>query len=100
MFQLVINKNKQLVQQPVIAPVLTILQVIFSFPTHISIVQITKHQMKDNLEIHMEEVHLEEIFLENHLSIQLLDLMDGQHLAYVCLYHHGINHLLCNMYQN
>jgi hypothetical protein len=53
--------------------------------------------MEDNLEIHLEEVHLEEIHLkeihqESHLSIHMLDLMDGQHLTHTCLYHHGINH--------
>jgi hypothetical protein len=26
--------------------------------------------------------------------------MDGQHLICACLYHHGINHLLCNLHQN
>jgi hypothetical protein len=63
-------------------------------------VLLTNHWMEDNLETHLEEVHLEEIFLENHLLIHLLDLMDGQHLIRACLYHHGINHMLCNMYYN
>jgi len=40
-------------------------------------VLLTNHQMEDNLETHREEVHLEEIYLEIHLSIHLLDLMDG-----------------------
>ncbi len=35
------------------------------------------HQMEVNLEVHLEEVHPEEIRLENHLSIHLLDLLDG-----------------------
>ncbi len=60
----------------------------------------TKHQMEDNLEIHLEEIHPKEIYLESHLLIHLLDLMDGQHLTDACLYHHGINHLLCNLYQS
>jgi hypothetical protein len=58
----------------------------------------TNHGMEDNLKTHPEEVHLKEIFLEDHLLIHLLDLMDGQHLICTCLYHHGINHMLCNMY--
>jgi hypothetical protein len=45
----------------------------------------------------MEEVHPKEIRLESHLLIHLLDLLDGQHLTRTCLYHHGINHLLCNL---
>ncbi len=61
---------------------------------------IINHQMKDNLEIHLEEVHSEEIRQENHLLIHLFHLLDGQHLTHICLYHHGINHLLCNMFQN
>jgi hypothetical protein len=60
----------------------------------------TNHQLEYNLEIYMEEVHLEEIHLEDHLLIYLLYLMDGQHLIHVCSYHHGINHMLCNLYQN
>ncbi len=56
--------------------------------------------MEDNMEIHMEEVHLEEICLEDHHLIHPLDLTDGQHLTYACLYHHGIINLLYNMYQN
>jgi hypothetical protein len=63
-------------------------------------VLLTNHQMEDNLEIHMEEVHLEEIHPEDHLLIHLLDLMDGQYLTHACLYHHGINQLLCNLHQN
>jgi len=57
---------------------------------------ITNHQMEDNLEINLEEVHLEGIHLESHLSIHLLDLLDGRHLTWTCSCHHGINHLLCN----
>jgi len=56
--------------------------------------------MECNLEIHLEEVFLEEIRKESHLSIHTLDLLDGQHLICVCLYHHGINRLLCNMFLN
>jgi hypothetical protein len=61
-------------------------------------VLLTNHWMEDNMKTHLEEVHLEEILLEYHLSIHLLDLMDGQHLTCACLYHHGISHLLCNLY--
>jgi hypothetical protein len=63
-------------------------------------VMLTNHRMEDNLEIHLKEVHPEEICLEDHLLIHLLDLLDGQHLTCTCLYHHGINHMLCNLYQN
>jgi hypothetical protein len=31
---------------------------------------------------------------------RMLDLLDGQHLTCACSYHHGINRLLCNLYQN
>jgi hypothetical protein len=60
----------------------------------------TNHQMEDNLKTHLEEVHLEEIHLEDHHSIHMLDHSDGQDLTHACLYHHGINNLLYNMYQN
>ncbi len=53
---------------------------------------IINHQMKDNLKTHLEEVYPEEIRMESQLLIHLLDLLDGQHLTYACLYHHGINH--------
>jgi hypothetical protein len=43
---------------------------------------ITNHQIEDNLEIHLEEIHR-----ESHPSIHLLDLLDGQHLIHICLYH-------------
>jgi hypothetical protein len=33
--------------------------------------------MEDNLVIHLEEVHSKEICLEDHLLIDLLDIMDG-----------------------
>jgi hypothetical protein len=33
--------------------------------------------MEDNLKFHLNEVHSEEIYLENHLSIHLLDLLEG-----------------------
>ncbi len=33
-------------------------------------------------------------------SIHLLDLLDCQHLIHICLYHHGINHMLCNLFQS
>jgi hypothetical protein len=56
--------------------------------------------MEDNLEIHLEEVHPEGVCLESHLLIYMLDLLDGQHLTWACSYHHGINHLLCSLYQN
>ncbi len=59
---------------------------------------INNHRMEDNLEIHLEEFHLEQIRLESHLLIQLLDILDGHHLTHTCLYHHVINHLLCNLY--
>jgi hypothetical protein len=52
--------------------------------------------MEDNL----EEIHPEEIHLEDHLLIHMVNLLDGQHLTHAYLYHHGINHLLCNLYQN
>ncbi len=58
------------------------------------------HQMEDNLEIHLEEVHPDEIHLEEHPLIYMLDHSNGQHLTHACLYHHDINHLLCNLYQN
>jgi hypothetical protein len=38
---------------------------------------LTNHQMEDDLETHLEEVHLEEIRLDNHLSIHLLDFING-----------------------
>ncbi len=63
-------------------------------------VPFTNHKMEDNLETHMEEIHSEEIRRKSHLSIHLLDLMDGQHLTHTCSYHYGINHLMCNLYQN
>jgi hypothetical protein len=60
--------------------------------------------MEDNLEInletHLEEVHLKEIYLEDHHLIHFLDRSNGQHLTHTCLYHHGINNLLYNLYQN
>ncbi len=56
--------------------------------------------MEHNLEIHLEEIHLEEIRLESHYLIHMLDLLDGQHLTHTYSYHHGINHLLCNLCQN
>jgi hypothetical protein len=37
----------------------------------------TNHRMEDNLETHLYKVHLEEICLEDHVLIDLLDLMDG-----------------------
>ncbi len=58
------------------------------------------HQMEDNLEIHLEEVHMEEICPKDHYLIHPLDLMEGQHLTHACLYHHGINNLLYNIYHN
>jgi hypothetical protein len=61
---------------------------------------LTNHQMENNLEIHLEEVHLKEIHLEDHHLIHLLDHLDGKHLTHVCLYHHGINNFLYNLYQN
>jgi len=65
---------------------------------------LTNHQMEDNMETnlktHLEEVHLKEIYLENHYSIHMLDHSDGQHLTHTCLYHHGINNMLYNLYQN
>jgi hypothetical protein len=60
----------------------------------------TNRRMEENLETHQEGVHMEEICMEDHLSIHLLDPLDSQHMTHVCLYHHGINHLLCNLYQN
>jgi hypothetical protein len=63
-------------------------------------VLLTNHQKEDNLETHLDEVHPKEILLKDHHSIHLLDQMDGQHLAHACSYHHGINHLLCDLYQN
>jgi hypothetical protein len=59
---------------------------------------LTNHWMEDNLETHLEEVYPKEIYLEEHHSIHMLDLLDGKHLTHTCLYHHGINHLLYNMY--
>ncbi len=61
---------------------------------------IINHWMKDSLETHLEKVHSKEICLESHLLIHLLDLLDGEHLTHTYLYHHGINHLLCNLFQN
>jgi hypothetical protein len=61
---------------------------------------IINHQMEDNLEIHLEAIHPKEIHQENHLLIHMLHLLDGQHLTRICLDHHGINHLLCNLFQN
>jgi hypothetical protein len=63
-------------------------------------VMFTNHQMEDNLKIHLEEVHPYKICLNNHLLIHMLNILDGQHLTRTCLYHHGINHLLCNLYEN
>jgi hypothetical protein len=93
-------KDKQPIQQPVTALVPTIVHVTISLPTHIP--RGSDHQSPDGGQhgIHLDEVHLEELYWENHISIHLLDLMDGQHLTHVCLYHHGINHLLCNLCQN
>ncbi len=59
---------------------------------------LTNHWMEDNLETHLEEVHSKKNLLEDHLLIHLLDLMDVQHLTHIWSYHHGINHLLCNLY--
>ncbi len=100
MVELVTNKDRQHVQQHVTASVLTIIHVTTNLPTHIPKGLITNHQMEDNLETHLVEVHLEEICRKSNPSIHLLDLLDGQHLIHVCLYHHGINHLLCNLFQN
>jgi hypothetical protein len=58
----------------------------------------TNQQMEDNLKTHMEEVHIEEIYSEDHPLIHLFNRSNGQHLIHVCLYHHGINHLLYNLY--
>jgi hypothetical protein len=63
-------------------------------------VLLINHWMEDNLEIHQKEVHLEDIHLEDHHLIHLLEHLDGQHLTSACLCHCGINHLLCNLYQN
>ncbi len=63
-------------------------------------VLLTNHRMEDNLEIHIEEVHPKKILPEDQFLIHLLDLMDGQYLTHACLYRHGINQLLCNLYQN
>jgi hypothetical protein len=38
---------------------------------------LSNHQMEDDLETHLEEVHSEDIRLENHLSIHLLDFING-----------------------
>ncbi len=100
MVQLVTGKDMQPIQQPITASMLTIVHVTTSLPTYVLKVLITNHRKENNLETHLEEIHPEEIHLENHLLIHLLDLLDGQHLTHACLYHHGINHLLCNMYQN
>jgi len=56
------------------------------------------YRREDNLEIHLGEVHLEEIHMEDHHSIHILDHLDSQHLIHACLSHHGIHHLLHNMY--
>jgi hypothetical protein len=61
---------------------------------------LTNHQIEDNLETRLEEVHLKSICLESHLLVHMLDIFDGQHLTHACSYHHGINHLLCNLFQN
>jgi hypothetical protein len=77
MVQLMTSMDTQQVQQPVIAPIPTIIQVTTSLSTYVPRGYTTNHWMEDNLETHLEEVHMEEIRLENHLLIHLLDLMDG-----------------------
>jgi hypothetical protein len=56
--------------------------------------------MEDNLEIHLKEVYSKKICLEDHHSIHLLDHSNGQPLIHAYLYHHDINNLLYNLYQN
>ncbi len=63
-------------------------------------VLLTNHRMKNNLEIHLKEVYSKKIYLEDHHSIHLLDHSNGQHLIHAYLYHHDINNLLYNLYQN
>jgi hypothetical protein len=40
-------------------------------------VLLTNHRMEDNLETQLKKIHPKEVYLENHLSIHLLDFMDG-----------------------
>ncbi len=98
--QLVTSKERQLVQQLVIAPIPTIVQVTTNLLTYVP--RGSAHQPLDGGQLgnslggssRRGDLPREPPFNP------LLDLMDGQRLIRTCSYHHGLNHLLCNLYQN
>jgi hypothetical protein len=91
MVQLVINRDTQ----PIIAPIPIIVHVTTSLPTYVPRGSIHQ-QLGDSLGRSSPRGDM----LGGPPLIHMLDLLDGHHLTHTCLYHHGINHLLCNVYQN
>jgi hypothetical protein len=96
----VTNKDRQPLQQPIIASLPTTIKVTTNLLTHIP--KGSNHQPLDGGQPidSPRGSSLRGLYQESHPSIHLSDLLDGQHLIHVCLYHCGINQLLCNLFQN
>jgi hypothetical protein len=98
---IIISRDKKIVQQQVTVLISTTIQVNTSLPSHVP--KGYAHRPSDGgqqIEIHLKEMHPKEIHLEDHRLIHLLDHSDGQDLTHACLYHHGNNNSLYNIYQN